>query len=57
MTKNSSQEKNKNVTARFRINEKELTKILDYVNVHKNELGTLSNLCRVAIFEYMEKHK
>ena len=56
MAEISSQE-NKNVTTRFRINKEDFDGMSNYVNVHENELRTLSNLSRVAIFEYMENHK
>jgi hypothetical protein len=46
----------KELTKRFRISEEEFKIIDEYVLNHKHKVKNLSDLCRKAIFEYIENH-
>ena len=47
----------KTITKHIRFDEKDMKEILTYVKMHKREVNNFSNLCRIAIFEYMDRHK
>ena len=47
----------KNIKKLIRFDEKDMNEIMEYIKMHKREVNNFSNLCRIAIFEYMDRHK